>query len=65
MARYDSRIATRITPDANARLRLAALVLRKPLSHVLTAVITGQLPEVDVLAERLRDSGMTEAEASS
>jgi len=55
MAGYDSRIATRITRDADRRLRLTAMLLRKPLNHVLTDLIGQALPPADELAERLKD----------
>ena len=63
MARYDRRIATWITPDADNRLRLAALALRRPLSAVLTDALDQVLPSADELAQRLRDGA--EAEATS
>lgn len=44
MDAYDQRIATRITRDADARLRFAALLRRRPLSALLTDLILGQLP---------------------
>ena len=63
MARYDRRIATRITPDADNRLRLVALAQRRSLSAVLTDVLDQVLPTADELVQRLRDGA--EAEATS
>ena len=61
MATYDQRIATRISRDANARLRLAAAVFSRPLSAVLSDLILRQLPSADELAERLRIGPEAEA----
>jgi hypothetical protein len=58
---YDRRIATRISGDADIRLRLAALVLRRPLSALLTDAIIQGFPSADELAQRLRDGAETEA----
>jgi hypothetical protein len=58
MARYDRRIATRITRDADNRLRLAALAFRRPLSALLTEVIDQALPTADELTERLREDSV-------
>ena len=55
MAQYDRRIATRITSAADARLRLASLVTRRPLSAVLTDAIEQMFPSADELAKRLHD----------
>jgi hypothetical protein len=63
MAAYDQRIATRISRDANARLRLAAAVFSRPLSAVLTDLIIKGLEPADELAARLRDG--PEAEVSA
>jgi hypothetical protein len=56
MARYDRRIATRITRDADTRLRLAALVSRRPLSAVLSDLIARALPPADEIVSALRDA---------
>lgn len=53
MARYDQRIATRISRDANIRLRLAALAEGVHLSALLTSLIMQTLPPADELAKRL------------
>jgi hypothetical protein len=63
MAQYDRRIATRITRDADNRLRLASLVLRRPLSAVLTDALDKALPSADELAERLQDMTAEEGAA--
>ena len=63
MARYDRRIATWITPDADNRLRLTALAQRRSLSAVLSDAIIQVFPTADELAQRLRDGA--EAEATS
>ena len=44
MEQYDQRIATRISRDANARLRTAAFLRGKTISAFLTELILGQLP---------------------
>ena len=61
--RYDCRIATRITSAADNRLRLASLVLRRPLSAVLTDALDKALPSADELAERLQDMTAEEGAA--
>jgi hypothetical protein len=63
MAPFDQRIATRITRDANARLRLAALVRNQKLSALLSDLIAQALPTADVLAGQLGDR--TPAEEAS
>ena len=63
MARYDCRIATRITSAADNRLRLASLVLRRPLSALLTDAIVSAFPSTDELAEQLRDMTAEEGAA--
>ena len=55
MPRYDRRIATRISRDADNRLRLASAVQRRPLSAVLSDAIRSALPTADELAGLLRD----------
>ena len=63
MARYDRRIATRITSGADNRLRLAALVTRRHLSELLTDALEKALPSADELAEQLRDMTAEEGAA--
>ena len=60
MARYDRRIATRITSAADNRLRLAALVMRRPLSELLTDALDKALPSADDLAAQLQDMAAEE-----
>ena len=57
MPRYERRIATRITRDADARLRLTALVTRRRISALAhRRHECGPLQPADELAERLRDT---------
>ena len=63
MARYDRLIATRITRDADNRLRLAALVTRRHLSAVLTDALDKALPTADELTGQLRDMTAEEGAA--
>ena len=58
MAAYDQRIATRITRDADKRLRVAAALSGKRLSALLTDVIVQVLPPA-------QEQTATEAEATS
>jgi hypothetical protein len=51
----DVRLATRITSDADRRLRMLALAERKPLSRLLSDLIDRAVPPADELARRLRD----------
>jgi hypothetical protein len=57
--RYTARLATRITEDVDHRLRLAALLHRLPLCHVLTGLLNRSLPAADELAGQLarKDAG--------
>lgn len=50
------RLATRIDDDADRRLRMFALLERRPLSRVLSALICQALPTADELAARLGES---------
>jgi hypothetical protein len=63
-ALYDTRIATRITSDADRRLRLAAVAARSSLSAVLTDAIERALPPADELAARLGSVPGTEVSPS-
>jgi hypothetical protein len=54
---YTTRLATRITEDVDARLRLAALLQRLPLCHVLTGLLDRALPAADELAGQLARKG--------
>jgi hypothetical protein len=42
---YSARLATRITPSVDARLRQLALVRRRRISHVLDEVLDAALPK--------------------
>lgn len=50
---YDVRLATRITPAVDRRLRMLALAQSQPLSHVLVALLDKALPPADELASLL------------
>ena len=50
---YDVRLATRITPAVDRRLRMLALARSQPLSHVLTGLLDQALPPADELASAL------------
>lgn len=47
------RLATRITEDADRRLRMLALAERKHLSRLLSELIVAAVPPPDELAARL------------
>jgi hypothetical protein len=47
------RLATRITPAVDRRLRMLALARSQPLSHVLTGLLDQVLPAADELASML------------
>jgi hypothetical protein len=49
---YSARLATRITPGVDARLRQLALVRRRRISHVMDEVLDAALPKaVDLITE--------------
>ena len=50
---YEVRLATRITPAVDRRLRMLALAKSQPLSHVLTGLLDEALPPADELAAML------------
>jgi len=50
----DVRLASRVSPTVDRRLRLLALVQRQPLSHVLTQLLDQALPPHDELIDQLR-----------
>ena len=50
------RLATRITPEVDRRLRMLALIKSRPLSHVLVGLLDQALPPADELASLLGDS---------
>jgi plasmid stability protein len=47
MSEYSARLATRITPDARKRLRVAAAKRDQSISATLTDVLTSTLPSAD------------------
>jgi hypothetical protein len=55
MAETDPRLATRISPDNDKRLRLTALVRRVHLRDVLDELLGAHLPTADELAGRIRN----------
>jgi hypothetical protein len=54
---YDTRLATRIPRAVDQRLRLFAVLVRKPLAHVLADVLAEALPTDAELAARLGQRG--------
>lgn len=60
---YDVRLATRITPAVDRRLRMLALAKSQPLSHVLTGLLDQALPPADELASMLATAEVDEAAA--
>ncbi len=54
---YDTRLATRIPRAVDQRLRLFAVLVRKPLAHVLSDVLAAALPTDAELAARLQQMG--------
>lgn len=50
----DVRLATRVSPAVNRRLRLLVLIQGQPLSHVLTQLLDTALPPADELIDQLR-----------
>jgi hypothetical protein len=56
-ASYDTRLATRIPGELDRRLRLLAVLSRRPLAHVLADLLARQLPTEAELAERLQQIG--------
>lgn len=57
MARFDARLATRITGDVRRRLKLAAVVAGTSISATLTEVLDEALPTQAELAELLQKPG--------
>jgi len=58
---YDVRLATRISPAVDRRLRMLALVQSRALSHVLDALLDRALPQADELAALLSADRHAEA----
>jgi len=54
---YDTRLATRIPGELDRRLRLLAVLSRRPLAHVLADLLSRQLPTEAELAARLQQIG--------
>jgi hypothetical protein len=54
---YDTRLATRIPRAIDRRLRLFAVLTRKPLAHVLSDVLSQGLPTDAELAAQLQQRG--------
>jgi hypothetical protein len=54
---YDTRLATRIPRAVDQRLRLFAVLARKPLAHVLSDVLAAALPTDAELAAQLQQRG--------
>ena len=54
---YDTRLATRIPGELDRRLRLFAVLTRRPLAHVLAELLSRQLPTDAELAARVRQMG--------
>jgi hypothetical protein len=58
---YDARLATRISPEVDLRLRMLALFKGRPLSHVLDGLLDKALPSAAELAVSLAGSETEEA----
>ena len=54
---YDTRLATRIPGELDRRLRLLAVLTRRPLAHVLADLLARELPTEAELADRLQQIG--------
>lgn len=50
----DVRLASRVSPTVDRRLRLLVLIQRQPLSRVLTQLLDQALPPADELIDQLR-----------
>ncbi|HEV2450968.1 MAG TPA: hypothetical protein VGS62_03480 [Streptosporangiaceae bacterium] len=61
---YDVRLATRITPAVDRRLRMLALAKSQPLSHVLTGLLDQALPPADELASMLATAEIADEAAA-
>ena len=60
---YSARLATRITPGVDTRLRQLALVRRRRISHVLDEVLDAALPTAGDLLTEMASLGRDEQEA--
>lgn len=63
VALCDVRLASRVSPAVDRRLRLLVLIQRQPLSHVLTQLLDAALPPADELIDQLRHADSEPAEA--
>lgn len=54
MTEYTVRLVTRIRQDIDDRLRLLAVVRRKPVAHVLCEVLASALPSAGDLADEIK-----------
>ncbi len=54
MAQDDPRLAARIRPDVDERLRLLAAVTGRRVGHLLSELLDGCLPTAGELADRIR-----------
>src|SRR6266851_6400333 len=61
---YSARLATRITPGVDARLRQLALVRRRRISHVLDEVLDAALPKAADLITEMASLGCDVKEAA-
>jgi hypothetical protein len=60
---YSTRLATRITPGVDARLRQLALARHRRISHVLDEVLNAALPTTADLLTEMASLGSDEQEA--
>jgi hypothetical protein len=60
----DTRLATRIPHAVDQRLRLFAVLRRRPLARVLSDVLGGALPTAEELARQLQQWGGSDDGAS-
>jgi hypothetical protein len=59
----DVRLASRVSPTVDRRLRLLVLIQRRPLSHVLTQLLDQALPPDHELIDQLRQGDAEPVEA--
>ena len=58
---YTARLATRVTPSVDTRLRQLALLSRRRISHVLDDVLDAALPSAaDLSAQLARRAGASQ-----
>lgn len=63
MTDKETRLATRIDPGVDARLRLTATVTGKRLGRFLSELLDAHLPSAAELAERIRSGGSADDES--